>query len=136
MDTTTPTTSVPGSARAEEWLTVRRAKSADVGIVQIIGEVDLCTSGTVSSAVSSALGEHPSGLVIDLLGVTFCGCSGLTVLVDADEQARRSRKPLSLACTGRVVLRPLALTGLTERFRICETVPQAVQSLRQLSLAG
>ncbi|WP_116047756.1 STAS domain-containing protein [Amycolatopsis palatopharyngis] len=136
MDTTAPVPPALRPARTEEWLTVRRAKSAGVAIVQVIGEVDLCTSDTVSTNVTSALTEHPSGLVIDLLEVTFCGCSGLNALVAADDRARRSRKPLSLVCAGRTVLRPLELTGLAGRFRIHESVPQAVRSLRHLSLAG
>jgi anti-sigma B factor antagonist len=136
MNTTAPTTPVPRTRPIGDWLTVRRDHAADVAVVHIAGEVDLCSSDAVSTAANAALDEHPAGLVIDLLEVEFCGCSGLSALVDADEHARRAHKPLLLVCRGRVVQRPLELTGLLERFRIHDSVPQAVRSLRHLALAG
>lgn len=110
-------------------LSVRALRVGDVAVVDVDGEVDLITSTTVGNATDDALESAPAGLVLDLAGVTFCACAGLTVLLDAAERARIARVPLRLVCTGRVILRPLQLTGLVGQFQIHPDLDAALEDL-------
>jgi anti-sigma B factor antagonist len=110
-------------------LSVRARHVGDVAVVDVDGEVDLITSTTVCSATDDALESAPSGLVLDLTGVTFCGCAGLTVLLDTADKARNAGIPLRLVCAGRVILRPLHLTGLVDQFQIQPNLDAALQNV-------
>jgi anti-sigma B factor antagonist len=98
-------------------------------VVDVDGDVDLLTSATLGNATDEALRSSPDALVLDLAGVTFCACAGLTVLLDTAEQARLSGIPLGLVCTSRVILRPLHLTGLAKQFQIQPALQLALQDL-------
>jgi anti-sigma B factor antagonist len=71
----------------------------------------------------------PSGLVLDLTGVTFCACAGLTVLLDTADRARNAGIPLRLVCADRVILRPLHLTGLADLFQIQPNLDAALEDV-------
>lgn len=62
-------------------------------VVRVAGEIDLSSVGVLVSALTLALGRRPDQIVVDLAGVTYCGCRGLAVLVEtfaaATEQGTR-----------------------------------------------
>jgi anti-sigma B factor antagonist len=111
------------------WLSTQTRHADAVAIVDVDGEVDSISSATFGIAADGALESAPAGLVLDLSGVTFCACAGLTVLLDIADRARRSGTPLRLVCTGRAVLRPLHLTGLANEFEIRSSLGHALEDI-------
>src|SRR2546423_774755 len=54
----------------------------------VVGELDLATRETLDSEGAHALGQSSDTIVVDLSGVTFCGCAGLRSLVELNGQCR------------------------------------------------
>lgn len=94
-----------GSARAGEPL-----------VVSVRGEVDLATAPELESCLQRAFGDAPTGVVLDLEGLTFIDSSGLRVLVARAKEARTRDASLTLRNVPRHAQRVLDLTGLSEWF--------------------
>jgi anti-sigma B factor antagonist len=62
---------------------------------------------------------------VDLEGLAFMDCSGLSAMVSAWKQARQAGGDLLLAAPQRLVLRLLSLTDLTELLPVFASVDQA-----------
>lgn len=96
-------------------------------VVTVGGEVDMLTSPQLRAALLDQI--HDDGIelvVVALDGVTFLGTSGLAALIEVREAAHAAGVGLRLACTGRRVLRPLAIAGLLPMFDIHDTVDAAL----------
>jgi anti-anti-sigma factor len=85
-------------------------------LVTICGELDLCTEGTLRSALREAVGRGPQGVDLDLTGTTFCDCSGLNVLLAARRDALRAGKTLTVQAASPQVQRLLSVTGTGSLF--------------------
>jgi anti-sigma B factor antagonist len=86
-------------------------------VVRVSGEIDILSAPDLREALLPAF-DAASSVVLDLSGVSFLGSSGLAVLVEARDQAERSRHQLRLVRPSRVVSRALEATGLLELFDI------------------
>jgi anti-anti-sigma factor len=64
-----------------------RWKTADAIVVEVTGDVDVCTAPDLEAAVTEHLRARPGVLRIDLGEVRFFGVAGLRVLVRAHRQA-------------------------------------------------
>ncbi|MFI1991081.1 STAS domain-containing protein [Actinoplanes sp. NPDC020271] len=81
--------------------------------VVMIGEIDLATAGMLHTKLLTVLlALRPRRLDIELAGVTFLDCSGLTVLVVACRVAARIGCRLRIEGPQGIVRRVLNLTGL------------------------
>jgi anti-anti-sigma factor len=81
--------------------------------VAVIGEIDLSTADLLRARllnVSSAL--HPHRIEVDLAGVTFLDCSGITALIIAADLTARTGCQLRITNPRPIVRRVLDLTGL------------------------
>lgn len=81
-------------------------------VVAPAGEVDMTTAPLLRDAAFGAVDAEPEGVVVDLSGLTFCGSTGLVVLMDAQTHAHHAGVRFCTAGAGRAVLRVLQLTGL------------------------
>lgn len=61
----------------------------DATVVEVTGEVDAYTSGSLRNRLTPLIDAGQVRLVLDLRGVTFLDSSGLSVLIGAARQARR-----------------------------------------------
>jgi anti-anti-sigma factor len=78
-----------------------------------VGEVDLATAQVLRDALLSALREHrPALLTVDVSGVTFLDCTGISALVAAHAAAARAGCQLWVTGSRPMVHRVLGLTGL------------------------
>jgi anti-sigma B factor antagonist len=110
-------TALLGSAEARvmnevTYLAVTAEHHSKRSVLRLQGELDLSNSDRLRDAISSALDTHPQVLVLDLSGLSFTDCAGLSVLVWAHKrQAWRGHR---LAITGAkpIVRRLLHVTGL------------------------
>ena len=79
----------------------------------VIGEIDLSTTDLLRARLLNVLSTlHPHRIEVDLAGVTFMDCGGLTVLIVAGNAAARAGCQLRITNPQRLVRRILDLTGL------------------------
>ena len=99
----------------------------DRAVVALRGELDIADAASVAAALT-AIAARARELIVDLAGLEFIDCSGLTALLLAREQARQAGGDLLLAAPQDQVLRILAVTRLTGVFAIHASVGQATGS--------
>ena len=75
--------------------------------------------------VERAARLRPALLVLDLTAVTFLASSGMAELVRTHRQLE-GEIPVRVVATGRLVLRPLELTRLTDELAIHATLADAL----------
>ena len=93
-------------------------------VVALRGELDIADAASVGAALT-AVAARGRELIVDLAGLEFIDCSGLTALLLAREQARTAGGDLLLAAPQDQVLRVLAATRLTGVFAVHASVGQA-----------
>lgn len=98
-----------------------------VTIVAPIGALDLCTAPQLQACVLISNGA--AAMVIDLSGVTFLGLAGVEVLLAAVESTQ-DQLPVRLVANGRATLRPISLSGLTDRLCCFRDLNSALADLQ------
>jgi len=64
-----------------------RWKTADAIVVEVAGDIDLCTAPDLAAALDEHVRAAPGVLRVDLGEVRFLGAAGIRVLLRAHEQA-------------------------------------------------
>ena len=83
-------------------------------LITVAGEIDLATTDELQDGLLHALVTRlPHHLEVDLAGVTFMDCGGLTVLVVASQVAARTGCRLLITNPSPVLRRMLDVTGLS-----------------------
>lgn len=88
------------------------------GYLRIDGELDDAAADEVFSRVRTVLDEHPSVLVLDLSGVTFLDCGGLSALSRVRVAAASQGTRFELRGPSRAVRRLMRLTGTAGVFGV------------------
>jgi anti-anti-sigma factor len=92
-----------------------RWRSADAIVVEVAGEIDLCTVTRLESMVRDQLRARPAVLRVDLGEVGFLGASGISVLLRAQLLAQETGVHLVVDPGGsRAALRALELLDLLD----------------------
>jgi stage II sporulation protein AA (anti-sigma F factor antagonist) len=94
-----------------------------------VGEVDVATADLLRNAARDAVAATPRCLVVDLTGLTFCGSTGLVVLMDARRDAEAAGVRFGTADGPPIVRRVLEITQLGPVLRHRETLDAALQDL-------
>lgn len=94
-------------------------------VLAVAGALDLSLAPKVQRTVERAVRLRPALLVIDLTEVTFLASAGMAELVRANRQLR-GEVPVRVVAAGRLVLRPLELTRLTDELTIHPTLADAL----------
>ena len=81
-------------------------------VLRLRGELDASNRDRLHSAISSALENHPPVLVMDLSGLSFTDCAGLSVLVWAHKRQAGCGHRLVITGAKPIIQRLLHLTGL------------------------
>jgi anti-sigma B factor antagonist len=100
-----------------------------VGLVTVVGELDLASAPDLKWALSDALGSGAVQLVVDLSEVTFIDSTALGVLVGARRHLRPGAR-MAIAGMAPTVLNIFELTGLDSTFEMFATVEEALASMR------
>ncbi|MFF5897105.1 STAS domain-containing protein [Streptomyces argenteolus] len=87
-----------------------------VARVTLAGELDLDTAPHVREAVTAGLVEQPVSLCLDLTGVSFCDCAGLSALLRARAAVLRAGVDLVVEGVGSQLARLLSLIGADNVF--------------------
>jgi anti-sigma B factor antagonist len=93
-------------------------------VVALRGEMDKTHAAWLAGALWAAA-VSGSRVIVDLEGLAFIDCSGLSVMVSAWEQAGQAGGDLRLAAPQELVLRLLSLTELTGLLPVFASVDQA-----------
>ncbi len=102
-------------------------------ILHVRGEIDLATAQKFAQALSGLSGDRAA--VIDLAHVEYLDLIGVRALEEFDAQRRTAGRRVILAAPQLHVRRVLEFTGAAHRFRIVETVAEAL-NLLQIAPSG
>jgi anti-anti-sigma factor len=102
---------------ADDLLGVDVAPSSGGAIVTVspTGEIDFVSAPVLRSALLSCLRPPCTHVLVDLDGITFLSCAGLTVLAEAHHLAEADGIHLTLHGGLPAVRRPLQITGLWDQ---------------------
>lgn len=98
-------------------------------VVELSGEIDLSTAPEATRSLDAATQGPRPRVVVDLRGVTFMDCRGVTALVRARVRALESDGQLGLVITSPFLLRILRLVDLLDSFSIYPDVATALASM-------
>jgi len=93
------------------------------------GEIDVSNADVLREAARAAVATTPRCLLVDLSGLTFCGSTGLVVLIGACRDAEDAGVRFATAGGPSIVRRVLEITQLGPVLHHHETVPAAMHEL-------
>jgi anti-sigma B factor antagonist len=93
-------------------------------IVAMAGELDLSQVPAAEKSFRSVEGSKPSTLVVDLSGLTFIDSSGLRLVLEADQRARREGRRLVLIEGPEAVQRVFLIALLDKRLEFIRHVSE------------
>ncbi|MFI9805414.1 STAS domain-containing protein [Streptomyces sp. NPDC052301] len=92
------------------------ASSGERVHVTVRGELDLVSGDRLRDRLSAALAASSSGLDLDLSGLSFCDCAGLSVLLELRRRALSQNKTVAIQDTSPAIDRLLELVGAQDLF--------------------
>lgn len=114
----------PGSvASSAGAVTLEQAR--DAVVLTVTGALDLALAPKLQHLIDRAAQQRPRLMVIDLTALDFLASAGMAVLVRAHRQCPEPTR-LRIVAAGRIALRPLELTRLTDELAIHPTLPAAL----------
>jgi anti-sigma B factor antagonist len=114
-------------AEPETPLTITSALRNGVRVLRLEGELDVATATDLDRDLAAFSPGEANGVVVDLSRTSYVDSKGLMVLLKA---AVRLDGRLAVVSTRERITRLFEMTGLTERLRLCKSLPEAVDSLR------
>ena len=112
---------------AAEDLQIEALGNAGCPVLCLVGDVDMRTAPELRAALQKLFGNrHPQRLVLNLTEVRHMDSSGLSVLLEAWQEARRSNTRFVLAALNNGPRRLLERTRLSDVLETAETLEQAV----------
>ncbi|MFC9359647.1 STAS domain-containing protein [Rhodococcus sp. NPDC057014] len=114
-------------------MTVEFAPYANATVGRISGDIDVLAAPSFALALAHLIdGGSFSRVVVDMTAVDFVGTSGLSILSEFAESARRQHITWALA-GNRAVLRPIEAIGLSATIPTCSTVHDAFDKVEKIS---
>jgi len=115
---------------AAATMKVTTTRSDDVAVLHLEGEFDSFANPTVEEGFESLIAaEHPR-IVLDLGTVSFLNSSMIAYFIRAQRNAREKGGEILFARPRRYILKMLTTLGLTQVFRVVESVDEGIQALR------
>ncbi|HEY2267266.1 MAG TPA: STAS domain-containing protein [Streptosporangiaceae bacterium] len=93
-------------------------------VLRLLGELDLSNKALLQDVIGGLLEQRPQMLVLDLSGLAFMDCSGLSVLVSTRRHLAEDQRSLFVTGAQPIVRRLIALAGLDVRLHL-STRPSA-----------
>ncbi|KUH85419.1 MULTISPECIES: STAS domain-containing protein [unclassified Mycobacterium] len=100
-----------------------------IAVLEVGGDVDLATVPVFQAAITEALTQEPSALVVDLSAVDFLASAGLQALVATHESVSKAAR-FAVVADGPATSRPIQLTGLDQVFSLYSTLDEALTALK------
>jgi anti-anti-sigma factor len=99
---------------AQEPITVTTRVDQGVAHIGLTGELDLHSSGELSTAVEEVLAGGPTGIDVDASGLSFADSAGLRALLLARNEATERGIGFRVSRVSEPLGRLLEMTGLRE----------------------
>jgi anti-sigma B factor antagonist len=99
-----------------------------VVVIAVSGTVDALTAPQLSAALEAAFAQTPPAVVADLSDVEFLASAGMSVLVEANDNAPASSR-YAVVADGAATSRPMKLVGLDDVFEVYATLDEALTDL-------
>jgi anti-anti-sigma factor len=99
-------------------LQIKPVVRGDAVWLRVAGELDMATTGQLSTALIEAERSDPEVVVVDLSRVEFVDATTLRVFVAASRRARLRHRRFVLARPSRVLQRMLSLTALDRNLEV------------------
>jgi anti-sigma B factor antagonist len=109
---------------------VQESWSDRVVVLSVCDEVDMLSAPRLTEAISEALSNAPTGLIVDLTAVNFLACVGMSVLVAAQEAADAMSVPFGIVAEGAATSRPIRLLGIDAILVLYPTLGDALHDFR------
>ena len=108
---------------AESWID-------GIAILSVRDMVDMLSAPRLSEAIRAALTKAPIGLIVDLTDVNFLASVGMSVLVEAQEQADAISVRFGVVAEGSATSRPIRLLGIDTVLALYPTLDIALREFR------
>ena len=122
-------TATGGGDMTDEDMTLTLLRDGGSVTVVVSGEIDLMTVARLSDTLSSEMTKAPAVLIVDLEGVGFLASMGITALALADREAGEKGVDFRVVASGRCILRPLQITGMTDLLDVYASRGAALSSV-------
>jgi anti-sigma B factor antagonist len=109
---------------------IRESWSDRIMVLSVCDEVDLFSAPKLTEAIHHALAQAPVGLIVDLTDVKFLAAIGMSVLVEAQEQADAISARLGVVADGAATSRPIRLLGIDAILALYSTLDDALRNFR------
>jgi anti-anti-sigma factor len=96
---------------APDYLAITAERDGQRYVLRLKGELDVCNTEQLRRAIRTALEDDVPLLVMDLSALAFMDCSGLSVLVWAQERLIAQRRQLRVTGCQPIVRRLIFLAG-------------------------
>jgi anti-sigma B factor antagonist len=110
---------------------VRKRCSNRVVVLSVHETVDILSAPQLSEAICEALGQAPTGLIVDLTDVDFLASVGMSVLVSAHHVADAMSVRFGIVADGAATSRPIRLIGLNRILTLYPTLADALREFRE-----
>jgi anti-sigma B factor antagonist len=110
-------------------LTMRARHERGVSVLEICGELDLCSGPRLDDRLIQLTALGRGRIVLDAAGLTFCDAVGIRILLRGQDRARAREGWLRLACADRRLRRVLVITKLTGELPVFDSVDDAVAGI-------
>jgi anti-sigma B factor antagonist len=107
--------------------TVALEQERGTAVLRVTGALDLALAPKLQQQFDRTLRAGPELVVIDLTGVDFLASAGMAVLIRAHRQIEPPRR-VHVVAAGRITLRPLEITRLTDELAVFPTLSAALGS--------
>ena len=97
-------------------------------VLSVSDTVDLLSAPQFTKAIDDALAKAPSGVIVDLTDVNFLASIGMSVLVEAREQASAISARFGVVAEGAATSRPIKLLGLDAVVPLYPTLDDALHN--------
>lgn len=102
-------------------------ETGDSVVVELDGEIDILALQRMTPLLDTIAAGPYRVVALDLTGVTFLDCSGLTLLVRASRRTRARGARTTVICRHPLTLRIISLAGLTDTLTPVATVHEALR---------
>jgi anti-anti-sigma factor len=108
---------------AESWVD-------GIAVLSVRDAVDMLSAPQLSEAIGAALAKAPVALIVDLTDVDFLASVGMSVLVEAQEQASAISVQFGVVADGAATSRPIKLLGIDSVLALYPALDDAVRDMR------
>ena len=108
---------------AERWID-------GIVVLSVRDTVDMLSAPRLTEAIRAALTKAPIALIVDLTDVNFLASVGMSVLVEAQQQADAISARFGVVAEGAATSRPMRLLGINAVLALYPSLDEALREFR------